>query len=120
MGGRTAIERLLGRAVPAHRVDLGDITRRSMSDVEEDGAAAGPLTDARARRWVDAPSWRVSSPHPRAAARDLPTQRVDPSTAGGSGHGIFTKGESRNLLLHHLKNLRSSPSNFYPDLDPRT
>jgi hypothetical protein len=25
---------------------------------------------------------------------------VDPSTAGGSGHGIFTKGESRNLLLH--------------------
>jgi hypothetical protein len=45
-------------------------------------------------------SWRVSSPQPLAAARDLPTRRVDPSTAGGSGHGIFTKGESHNLLLH--------------------
>jgi hypothetical protein len=49
MGGRAAVERLLDRAVPAHRVDLGDVARRSMSNAEEDGTAVVPLTDARAR-----------------------------------------------------------------------
>jgi hypothetical protein len=38
-----------------------------MTDAEEDGAAAGPLADACARRWVDAPSSSGSSagPYPR-------------------------------------------------------
>jgi hypothetical protein len=64
MGGRAADERLLGRAVPAHQVDLGDVARRLMSDAEEDGAATGPLADARARRWVDAPPSSGSSAGP--------------------------------------------------------
>jgi hypothetical protein len=55
MGGRAAVERLLGGALPAQ-------------------------------------PWRVPSPRPRAAARDLTTRRVDPSTAGGRGHVISTKG----------------------------
>jgi hypothetical protein len=64
MGGRAADERLLGRAVPAHRVDLGDVARRSMSDAEEDGTATGPLADACAHRWVDAPPSSGSSAGP--------------------------------------------------------
>jgi hypothetical protein len=55
MGGRIAVKRLLGRALPAR-------------------------------------PWRVPSPQPRVAVQDLPMRRVAPSTAGGSGHGISTKG----------------------------
>jgi hypothetical protein len=67
MGGRAAVERLLSRAVPAHRVDLGDVARRSTTDGEEDGAAAGPLTDACAHRWVAASlsSGISAGPYPR-------------------------------------------------------
>jgi hypothetical protein len=81
-----------------------DHARWSMSDAEEDGVAAGPLAGARppmgGRTAVErllggalpTQPWRVLSPLSRAVARDLPTRRVDPSTAGGSGHGISTKG----------------------------
>jgi hypothetical protein len=54
MGGRAAVERLLGRALPAR-------------------------------------PWRVPSPQPQVAARDLPTRRADPSTVGGGGHRVNTK-----------------------------
>jgi hypothetical protein len=129
-GARAAIKRLIGRAIPAHRVDLGDAGRRAMRRRMAPPRALSPTRvpadggRAAVERLLGGAlpmlPWRVLSLQPRAAARDLPTRRVDPSTASGSGHEIFTKGESRNLLLLHLKNLRSSPSNFYPDLDPRT
>jgi hypothetical protein len=69
-----------------------DRARWLMSDAEEDGAAAGPLAGARARpsmggraaveRLLGGPlpaqPWRVPSPRPRAAARDVPTRLTDP------------------------------------------
>jgi hypothetical protein len=60
--------------------------------------------------------WRVPSPQLLAAARDLPTRRVDPSTAGDGGHGVNTKKVSPETLTH------SSSSHslfFYPNLDLR-
>jgi hypothetical protein len=91
---------------------------------ESDGTAAGPLTDARDHRRVDAPPSSSSSAgsfiackpamasprasttapsrtmvmsHSRRWRRPLPARRVDPSTAGGGGHGVNTKkSESRN------------------------
>jgi hypothetical protein len=133
MGGRAAVEQLLDRAVPAHRVDLGGVARQSMSDAEEDGTAAGPLADPRARRWVDTlpSSGSSAGPYPRRHGWSRARSRerrleiyprgewIHPQSVVAATRS-FTKGESRNLLLLHLKNLRSSPSNFYPDLDPRT
>jgi hypothetical protein len=116
MGGRATIERLLDRAVPAHRVDLGDRTRRSTTDAEEDGTAAGPLSDARARRWVD--MLLSSSPsvgpypcrHDGSRARSC-ERRLEIYPRGEWIHpqpvvaatGSSQKGESRNPLFLHLK-----------------
>jgi hypothetical protein len=102
-----------------------------MSDAEDDGAAAGPLADARAHRWVDAPPSSGSStgPYPhsyggsRARCRE---RRLEIYPRGEWIHpqlvvaatGSPQKGESRNLSSSSTK-LRSSPSIlFYPDLDP--
>jgi hypothetical protein len=53
-----------------------------------------------------APSTGGDHGEARARSRSCASRSIHPAcgstTAGGSGHGIFTKGESRNLLLHLL------------------
>jgi hypothetical protein len=82
MGGCAAVERLLGRAVPAHQVDLGDIARRSMSDAEE-----------------DAPPWALSAGPSRAAVGSRPAMvaRVGVRLPGS---GLGDSRRSENACKH--------------------
>jgi hypothetical protein len=111
MGGRAAIEQLLGRALPTHRSErASDHARRWTSSAEEDGTAAGPLTGARARRWVDAPQSSDSSagpyPHGHGGSRARSRERrleiyprsewIHPQPVVAAT-GSPQKGESRNL-----------------------
>jgi hypothetical protein len=64
-----AVERLLDRALPARH---SRSRRRPVERWEEDGAAVGPLADARARRWVDVQPSSGSSVGPtRTHPQDL-------------------------------------------------
>jgi hypothetical protein len=84
-----------------------------MSDAEEDGAAAGPLVDVRARRWMDAPPSSDSSavPYPHRHGGSLARSRERRLEIYPRGEwtyprpvvaatGSSQKGESRNLLLY--------------------
>jgi hypothetical protein len=95
------------------RVDLGGRARQSTSDAEEDDATTGPLTDARARRWVDAPpssgSSAVPYPHRHGGSRTRSRERWLEIYSRGewiyprpvvAATGSSQKGESRNLLLY--------------------
>jgi hypothetical protein len=116
--------------LPAHHSERAtNHARRWMSSAEEDGAAASPLTGARARRWVDAPQSSGSSagpyPHGHGGSRARShewwleiypcSEWIHPQLVVADLH----KRVSPVTFLLHLKKLRSSPSIFfYPDLDP--
>jgi hypothetical protein len=97
MGGRAAVERLLGRAVPAHRVDLGDVAHRSTSDVEEDGAV-GALSPVR----VPADGWTRRR---RAAPQRGPTRATmaGPEPTPASGISRSTHAARRSVAIGDLR-----------------
>jgi hypothetical protein len=88
MGGCAAVERLLGRAVPAHQVDLGDVARRSMSDAEE-----------------DAPPWALSAGPSRAAVGSRPAMVARVGSVFQDPDWVILD-EARMHVNTHMKHLK--------------